>query len=245
LNPRVAARPTRQGRVHSDTLRITGANPRQRRQLTVSLTRVIVADSVIRSLDLWERREWEAAMQHACNAVDATGNKRYPQLGVAGRFKHTIRDSLDIFRVMTQPGIDFDQTRFPVAVKSDLSDGRPDIADVLYAIHRCSRGHIDELPQGFELTPAGPRPAGVHIWRTGKIQLPAAAVIGLLSIAVLAPENKGQAIPDGYTLSWGQHVFQINGWWGWQDHFREIIGAAQFPQATLDFGDSWEGWTPP
>ena len=100
---------------------------------TVSLTRVIVADAVKRSLDHWEAKQWDAAMQHACNAVDGTGNKRYPQLGVAGRFKHTVRDSLDIFRVMTQPGIDFDQTRFPVAVKSDLPDGRPDIADVLYA----------------------------------------------------------------------------------------------------------------
>lgn len=205
---------------------------------------MIVADAVKRSLDHWEAKQWDAAMQHACNAVDGTGNKRYPQLGVAGRFKHTVRDSLDIFRVMTQPGIDFDQTRFPVAVKSDLPDGRPDIADVLYAIHRCSRGHTDELPKGFELTPAGPRPAGVHIWRTGKIQLPAAAAIGLLSIAVFAPENKGQDIPDGYTLSWNQHVFQINGWWGWQDHFREIISVVQFPQNTLDFGASWDEWTP-
>jgi hypothetical protein len=201
-----------------------------------------VADSVRRSLDQWEAKQWDVAMQHACSAVDGTGNKRYPQLGVAGRFKQTVRDSLDVFRVMTQPGIDFDQTRFPVAVKSDLEDGRPDIADVLYAVHRCSRGHTDELPKGFELTPAGPRAAGVHIWRTGKIQLPAAAVIGLLAIAVLAPENKGQDIPDGYTLSWNQHVLQINGWWGWQDHFREIISASQFPQNTLDFGESWGSW---
>ena len=30
-------------------------------------------------------------------AVDATAKKRYPQLGVASRFKRTIRDGLDIF----------------------------------------------------------------------------------------------------------------------------------------------------
>jgi hypothetical protein len=205
---------------------------------------VDVGDSVRRSLDHWERREWDTSMVHACNAVDGTAKKRYPQPGVASRFKRTIRDSLDIFRVMAAPGIDFEQSRFPIAVKSDLPDGRPDIADVLYGVHRWSHGHDDELPEGFELTPHGPRPAGVQVWRSGKIQLPASAVIGLLAIAVFAPENKGEAIPEGYQLSWYQHVFHICLWWGWQDHFREIISTAQIPQVTLDFAESWDDWTP-
>lgn len=203
-----------------------------------------VGESVRRSLDHWERREWDAAMVHAGNAVDGTAKKRYPQLGVATRFRRTIRDSLDIFRVMAAPGIDFDQSRFPIAVKSDLPDGRPDIADVLYGVHRCGHGHDDELPEGFELTPHGPRPQGVHIWRTGKIQLPASVVIGLLAVAVFSPDNKGEVIPDGYQLSWYQHVFHICMWWGWQEHFREIISTAPIQQAALDFSESWDDWTP-
>ena len=183
-------------------------------------------------------------MVHACNAVDGTAKKRYPQLGVATRFKRTIRDSLDIFRAMAAPGIDFDHSRFPITVKSDLSDGRPDVADVLYGIHRWSHGHDDELPDGFELTPHGPRPAEVRIWKTGRIQLPASAVVGLLAVAVFSPENKGEVIPDGYQLSWYQHVFHICMWWGWQDHFREIISTTQIPQTTLDFSESWDAWTP-
>lgn len=203
---------------------------------------VEVSDSVRRSLDNWERRQWDASMVDACNAVDATGRKRYPQLGIATRFKRTIRESLDIFQAMAAPGIDFDRSRFPIAVKSDLSDSRPDIADVLFGIHRRNHGHDDDLPNGFELTPHGPRPQGVHIWRNGKIQLPASTVIGLLAIAVFAPENKGEAIPGGYQLSWYQHVFHICLWWGWQDHFREIIGAARIPCAPLDF--PWDEWAP-
>ncbi len=183
-------------------------------------------------------------MVQACNAVDTTARKRYPQLGVASRFKRTIRDSLDIFGLMAAPSIDFAQTRFPIAVKSDLPDGRPDIADVLFGVHRRDHGHEDELPNGFDLTPHSPRPLTVHIWRSGKIQLPAAAAIGLLAVAVFAPENKGEAIPDGYQLSWYQHVFHICLWWGWQDHFREIISTAQIPQATLDFAEFWNDWTP-
>lgn len=33
-------------------------------------------------------------------------------------------------------------------------------------------------------------------------------------------------------------------WWGWQDHFREIVGAEQIPQAALDFGEAWDDWAP-
>jgi hypothetical protein len=181
-------------------------------------------------------------MLHACNALDGTAKKRYQQPGVATRFKSTIRESLDIFGLMAAPAIDFERSRFPLAVKSDLRDGRPDIADVLHGIHRRSHGHEEDLPNGFELTPYGPRPAEVHIWKDGRIQLPAAVVIGLLAIAVFAPENKGERIPDGYQLSWFQYEFNICLWWGWQDHFREIISTAGIQQQTLDFSEIWEDW---
>ena len=183
-------------------------------------------------------------MFHACNAIAATGNKRYPQVGNAVRFKQTVRDGLDIFHVMAVPAIDIENSRFPIAVKSDLPDGRPDIADVLYGIHRHGHGHPDELPKGFELTRHGSRDSTVHVWRDGKIQLPASATIGLVAIAVFAPENKGEPIPIDYRLSWFQHVFQISGWWGWQDHFRDIISTAQFSKVPLDFGKAWDSWTP-
>jgi hypothetical protein len=111
-------------------------------------------------------------MLHACDAVDGTAKKRYLQQGVATRFKGIIRESLDIFGLMAAPAIDFDRSRFPIAVKSDLPDGCPDIADVLYGIHRWCHGREEDLPDGFELTPHGPRPLGVQIWRTGKIQIP-------------------------------------------------------------------------
>jgi hypothetical protein len=46
-----------------------------------------VGDSVKHSLDHWGKNEWDAAMFHACALSNATGKKRYPQLGVAARFK--------------------------------------------------------------------------------------------------------------------------------------------------------------
>ncbi|MCV7198829.1 hypothetical protein [Mycobacterium angelicum] len=205
---------------------------------------VTVGNSVRQSLDHWARQDWDAALIHACDAVNGTAKKRYPQQGIATRFRRTIRDALDIFHVMAAPGVDFETTRFPIAVKSDLPDGRPDIADVLWGIYRYGHGHEDELPKGFELTRHGSRDEKVSIWRDGKIQLPAAAALGLLAIAVFAPENKGESVPIDYKLSWYQHDFQISGWWGWQDHFREIIGSALFSQVPVDFGKRWDTWTP-
>jgi hypothetical protein len=205
-----------------------------------------VGDSVKFSLDHWDRNEWDAAMLHACNAVDGIGKKRYLKLGVAARFKRTMRDSLDIFGAMAMPGINLDETRFPVPVKSDQADKRPDIADIVYGIHRCTQGHGDDLPDGYELMPYA-EPIARTRMHHGKIRLSAATVLGLLAVAVFAPENSGQIIPDGYQLRLHQHTFLISDWWGRQDDFREIIGLirSQSPSVTINFAHWWDDWTPP
>ncbi|MFC3241734.1 hypothetical protein ACFOJ6_04545 [Gordonia humi] len=156
-----------------------------------------VGDSVRYSLDHWDRQEWEPAMLHACNAVDGTGKKRYPKKGVGDRFKSAIRDSMEVMAILGIPGIDLDKTRFPLRVRSDLPDKRPDVADVIYGIHRCSHGHGDELPDGFELTPYKNR-SGVHEYsfENETARFPASVVLGLLAIAVfLLLRTSGRLCP--------------------------------------------------
>lgn len=157
---------------------------------------VSVGESVAQSLQQWDRKLWDVAMLHACNAVDETGRKRYPTLGVGTRFRTALRDSLDIYGVMATPGVDLEKTRFPVGVRSDLlPDKRPDIADVLYGIHRWLHGHADESSVEFEVSPYVNASAALRIANDGKIQLPKSAILGLLAVAVFAPENKGEVIP--------------------------------------------------
>lgn len=163
---------------------------------TGSLNCVNVGNSVWHSLGHWDRRQWDAAMLHACNAVDATGKKRHPKFGVGRRFKVTVRESVDIVGAMAFPTLNIAEMRFPVAVKSELPEKRPDIADVLYGVHRCAHGHGDELPSGFELVDyvsntMFPFRAG----KDGSLNLPAAVILGLLAVAVFAPENVGQHAP--------------------------------------------------
>jgi hypothetical protein len=114
---------------------------------------VKVGDSVRRSIDDWESREHDAAMLHACNAIDGTAKKAYPAIrGSNARFTRLLRDNYGILGPMGMPGIRCTQTRFPVPVQNPkASGGQPDLADVTYGIHRCSYGHGVELPDGFEL----------------------------------------------------------------------------------------------
>lgn len=182
-------------------------------------------------------------MWHACEALDETARKRYPALGAGTRFKWTVRDGMDIFTALTAPDIDFKNSRFPVPVETDEPDGRPDMADLLYAVRRFVNDDADALPAGCLITPHA---MGVPTFNIseGNLQLRASAVIGLLGIVVFAPENRGEVIPGTYQLSWQQHVFNICGWWGWQDHFREIIRNAPIEQFPLDFATEWDNWQP-
>ena len=200
-----------------------------------------VGDSVRLAIDDWERGEFEAAMLHACNAVDGTAKKVYSEAGSKARFTRLLRESYGILGPMGTPGIDIVETRFPVRVeRSKTRDGKPDMADVIYGIHRCSHGHGDELPDGFELISDAAGPSGRTRMRIekGKIQLSDRVIFGLLAVAVLSPANVGQVVPDGYYLTFGSAVtLYINEWWGRAADFPSVAAVEPMPRVKLDFNE--------
>lgn len=202
-----------------------------------------VGEQVQASLDHWSAEEWRQALWHATAALDETAAKRYPLLGPAPRFRRVLRDDVDIFTAMTAPDIDFVSSRFPVPAPSDLGDGRPDIADVLYTVHRYLHEDEDAMPAGCEITAHAEGVPMFEIAR-GRVWLRGSAALGLLGIAVFSAENKGERIPDTYHLGWRQHIFHVCGWWGWQNHFREIVSNIPVPQFVLDFAEEWDTWAP-
>lgn len=142
---------------------------------------------------------------------------------------------------MGAPGIDLDVTRFPVKVeRAKAEGGQPDLADIIYGIHRCSHGHGDALPDGFELLEdaAGPkRFTRLEITR-GTVRLSDRIIFGLLAVAVLSPVNADQQVPSGYHLSFGDHtVMPINRWWGRAADFPSIAAQDPVPSVTLNFDD--------
>jgi hypothetical protein len=192
------------------------------------------------AIDDWERGELESAILHACNAVDGTAKKLHPNLGSNARFTRLLRDNYAVFGPMAAPGIALAETRWPVRVaKPKAGGGNPDIADVIYGIHRCAHGHGDALPDGFELLAdaAGPdRVTRMHVEK-GHVRLSDRVIFGLLAVAVLSPANKDQKVPDGYYLSFVGERFPINEWWGRVDDFVAVTAQEKLPAVTLNFGD--------
>lgn len=83
--------------------------------------------------------------------------------------------------------------------------GKPDIADVIYGIHRCTHGHGDELPDGFDLLEdvAGPKGITRIVVERGAVQLSDRIVFALIAVAVLSPVNATESVPEGYHLTYG------------------------------------------
>jgi hypothetical protein len=158
-----------------------------------------VGKSVRKSIDEWSSGDFDSAMLHACNAVDGTARAVHPKLANKLRFTRLLRDNYFILGRMGVPGIDLVATRFPISVRSPTtSDGQPDLADLIYGIHRCAHAHGDDLPGGFEVLSdaAGPpRITRVEI-ECGKVRLSDRVIFGLLAVAVLSPASKGQRVPE-------------------------------------------------
>jgi hypothetical protein len=118
------------------------------------------------------------------------------------------------------------------------ADGKPDLADVIYGIHRCTHGHGDELPEGFALLEdaAGPKRVTRMQVERGKVRLSDRIIFGLLAVAVLSPANTDQFVPDGYYLTFGEsEKLLINQWWGRASDFPSIAAKDPTPKVKLDF----------
>jgi hypothetical protein len=98
---------------------------------------VDVGNSVRKATDDYGNDEIDAAMLHACNAVDGTAAKLHPSLGSNARFTKLLRDNYSILEPMATPGINLDDIRFPVKVERPKAPGGlPDFADVVYEPRR-------------------------------------------------------------------------------------------------------------
>lgn len=205
---------------------------------------VNVGNSIRKAIDDWEAREYEASMLHACNAVDGTAAKEYPSLGSNARFTRLLRLNYAVLGPMGMPGINLEETRFPVPrLRPKAPGGQPDLADVIYGVHRCCHGHGDELPDGFEVLPdaVGPSRLTRVTATSGAVRLSDRIIFGLLAVAVTSLTNIDQRVPEGYHLSYSGTVLPINDWWGRAGDLTAILSRDPMPSVTLDFGD----WMPP
>ena len=176
-------------------------------------------------------------MLHACNAVDGTARKVYPALGVGARFKKLLRENyVGILEPMMVPGVNLAETVFPVSISGASGPGgRPDVADILYVIHRCHHGHGKSNPAGRVGTDTRHHhraPAHHHGLRgpergmDSSPQRPEHLRPGRRGTPVTGQRRPGPAgqphrpgLLDSPPIS---HVRLDNGWWGRADDFAAI-----------------------
>ncbi len=205
-----------------------------------------VGRSVTKTIDEIGGGDLESAMLHACNAIDGTASKALPQESSSNkRFTDFLRSNYIILGAMGMPGIQLNESRFPVRLaKPKAPGGKPDLADVLYGVHRCSHGHGSEMPEGFELCRdfgSGSNNTTLQIEK-GRIQLSDRILFGLLAVAVMAPENTRQRSSAGYHVTLAGEIYEINDWWGKRAQFEKACSRANTVQVKLDFTDWMAGY---
>ena len=224
-----------------------GGGPDEEAPLQTRWNHMDVGNSVRKAIDDYEHGEIDAAMLHACNAVDGTATKLHPNLGSNARFTKLLRDNYFILEPMAAPGINLEDTRFPVKVKYPKAlGGQPDFADVIYGVHRCCHGHGEALPGGYELMPdATGQPGHTRLEvkkeapGMGRVRFSDRLIFGLLAVAVFSPANVGQRVPDGYHFTFGRGPIRLemNDWWGRAADFPAVAATEPLPRVTLDFAD--------
>ncbi|MGC0890216.1 hypothetical protein [Pantoea agglomerans] len=201
--------------------------------------------SVKKSIDDFLLGDLDGAMLHACNAVDGTSRTLHKGFkdNHRQRYLKTLRDNYSILRPMSFPNFDIDNIKWPIKLsEKQKSSDWPDIAEVIYGIHRCSHGHGEELPDGFQLMPDVLKVTNktTLIAQPGSVRISDRVIFGLLAIAVLSPANKDLMIQCDHWLSLGENKFVINEWWGRKDDFLKITDLCDEQRLSFDFSN-WYG----
>lgn len=202
-----------------------------------------ISDSVRLTLRDWYQHEFDAAMMNVCHAVEGAAVRTFDGKGFGKNaiFTNFLRDNYDILGVCVAPGVNFATSRFKMTLPNPkATGGLPDIADIIYGVHRCNHDHGQALPEGCELIANNGNHPCMYLGN-GKVRLSRQVILGLLLTVVLAPVNRGLKNPKldecGILIKTDKHELplMINDLWGRADFFRgKILPLFPPPVLTLD-----------
>ncbi|MBA3909716.1 MAG: hypothetical protein C0524_07470 [Rhodobacter sp.] len=190
-----------------------------------------IEDRVRLAFDLGINKEFLPMLSFALPAIEASAKKKYGRGGRASFIK-LIRENYEVFHWFSGSFLDFVELRFPTLDPS-LTDGqtvdRPDLAQVLYYLHRCSLAHGQELGESCSILPRKPDGSfDYHIDKVGKgIRLPEPIAWGVLATVVLEPINTNLESRSGnyFTLSLPPITYFLNVdlFWGAKDRLKRVV----------------------
>lgn len=202
-----------------------------------------IAESIRKSIQDFELGDVEFSMMHACNAIDGTSRKLFPEMRKAGlRFTRAIRENYDLLGPLGMPGVNLETSRWPISVVgARAEEPLPDTADLIYGIHRCTHGHGDDLPDGFQLIAEANSGSDkvTTIIKPGGVRLSDCTIFALLTIAVLSPVNAGLKVPGDFYLTFRKQKYLINDWWGRKDEYLLSIPHLLMPSVHFNIPEHW------
>jgi hypothetical protein len=180
-----------------------------------------LSEQVLCAIDDAEAGKFNAALLHACIAIDTTSKRLYPsEKGVGVRYANCLRRYCWILEPMIGAGLNLVAARFSnIKLRKTAS---PDFAEIIYEVFRCYHAHGDEVPPSFSVTIS--KGAFLSHWTLteGELHMPDRVVWALLAVAVFAEVNRREKSTGNYYLSLGTEQFRIFDWWGREDDFRPV-----------------------
>lgn len=193
-----------------------------------------ISEHVIYAIDDAKADKFDAAMLHACIAIDGTARRLYPAMKQGkARYKKSLRAYYWLLEPMLGGGIHLVETRFSnVQLEKNLL---PDLADIIYEIFRCNHAHADEVPVPFSVMPSSGAFLSRWILADNELRMPDRVLWGLLAVTVFSRANAAEKTTGDYYLSLGEEKFRIADWWGREDEFRPVADKYNQTRVTIDW----------
>ena len=191
-----------------------------------------IGERVKYAVDHMERREFYAALEHACNALDVTSQRQYKQKSSSRSiFKKIIREYSWLIEFMSLGGINLDETKFsnfPIIDGTRSPILEPDFSDLMYHVVRCGLVHSDSLSEGFLF-----HNSNAVVLSAGEITFPESVVWGILSIVIFCPANEKEITSPGYWIGMFENKLVINDFWGQEETARHVASKYPLPRVEL------------
>ena len=176
-----------------------------------------LTDQVLYGVEDASGGRYDAGLLHACITIDTTAQRLFPKFRrVGARYIACLRRYYWLLEPMIGSGVNLVETKFSNVVLSRTA--RPDLAEIIYEIFRCSHAHGAEIPPQYSINMVTPE------WLIAKSELhmPDTVVWALLAVAVLSKVNAGEHSAGEHYLSLCGDKFPVREWWGREDDFRPI-----------------------
>lgn len=187
----------------------------------------------------------DLALLLATLAIDATARNLFSEKKCGSKlYKKCLREYLWLIERFAGEGLNLKDTRFTYITLRDGNDkiiSKPDLADIIYHVLRCSDAHANEIPVEYELLPSDNNKS---VWKFDNInksfRMPEQIIFALLGISVFCKANSKLKSTGSHYLEWGSDMmgykrFLVMDYWGKEDEIKAFFSKKPQQRMLMDF----------